>query len=411
MKQKRLTVLQLSHDAARDFFLKGESYCNYDLPSYFQFDPVLEKVGNILAGNGLKGFQNSNPRDLDDLNHTILSNKDGRFAWRPYQLTHPALYVALAQLITEPNNWSFLTSRFKRFKQNPKIKCLSLPVESLTNQKDKAEQILKWWQEVEQRSVELSLDFEFLAHTDITDCYGSIYTHSVPWALHKKSKGKLQRKDKTLLGNKIDWLLQDMNHGQTNGIPQGSVLMDFVAEMVLGYADILLSKKIKEFGISDYRILRYRDDYRIFVNNLTDGEEIVKLISEVMYELGMKLSPSKTKFSRNVIEESIKADKLDWIKRKKSDLDLQKHLLLIHDFASTQSNSGSLIRSLVVFHRRVLKAKNPREVVPLIAIVTDIAFHNPKAYAITSAILSKLVDSIPSKIRRLQVLKRINKRF
>jgi hypothetical protein len=34
-----------------------------------------------------------------------------------------------------------------------------------------------------------------------------------------------------------------MRHGQTNGIPQGSVLMDFIAEMVLGYADTLITKK------------------------------------------------------------------------------------------------------------------------------------------------------------------------
>jgi hypothetical protein len=32
-----------------------------------------------------------------------------------------------------------------------------------------------------------------------------------------------------------------MNNGQTNGIPQGSVLMDFIAEMVLGYIDECLS--------------------------------------------------------------------------------------------------------------------------------------------------------------------------
>jgi hypothetical protein len=29
--------------------------------------------------------------------------------------------------------------------------------------------------------------------------------------------------------------MQGMNYGQTNGIPQGSVLMDFIAEMVLGF--------------------------------------------------------------------------------------------------------------------------------------------------------------------------------
>ena len=79
--------------------------------------------------------------------------------------------------------------------------------------------------------------------TDITDCYGSIYTHSIPWALHTKEKAKKEKATKKLIGNIIDFLLQKMSYDQTNGIPQGSVLMDFIGEIVLGYADLELTKK------------------------------------------------------------------------------------------------------------------------------------------------------------------------
>ena len=51
-----------------------------------------------------------------------------------------------------------------------------------------------------------------------------------------------------MIGNAIDRRIQDMRGGQTNGIPQGSVLMDFVAEMVLGYIDFKLSEKIERAG-------------------------------------------------------------------------------------------------------------------------------------------------------------------
>jgi hypothetical protein len=59
--------------------------------------------------------------------------------------------------------------------------------------------------------------------------------------------------------------MQGMNYGQTNGIPQGSVLMDFIAEMVLGYIDERLSECLDKN--MNYHIIRYRDDYRIFTNN------------------------------------------------------------------------------------------------------------------------------------------------
>jgi len=74
---------------------------------------------------------------------------------------------------------------------------------------------------------------------------GSIYTHSIVWALHKKDIAKNNKKNQSLIGNIIDAHFQDMSHGQTNGIPQGGVLMDFVVEMVLGYADLKLLEKIK----------------------------------------------------------------------------------------------------------------------------------------------------------------------
>lgn len=37
-----------------------------------------------------------------------------------------------------------------------------------------------------------------------------------------------------------------MQYGQTNGIPQGSVLFDFIAEIVLGYADLLLYEDLQK---------------------------------------------------------------------------------------------------------------------------------------------------------------------
>ena len=36
-----------------------------------------------------------------------------------------------------------------------------------------------------------------------------------------------------------------MQNSQTNGIPQGSILMDFISEMILSYADKLLDERIK----------------------------------------------------------------------------------------------------------------------------------------------------------------------
>ena len=141
-----------------------------------------------------------------------------------------------------------------------------------------------------------------MASTDISNCYPSIYTHSISWALHKKEFAK-EHREKGILGNDIDHLLEDMSYGQTNGIPQGSVITDFIAEIILGYADELLTNKLKQEAsdIVDYKILRYRDDYRIFCNNNNEMDIILKFLTETLAELNFKLNNEKTFCTSDII--------------------------------------------------------------------------------------------------------------
>lgn len=412
MGARRKSILELSHTEAREYLLKAESYSSVEMPPYFVFGDLIAKVHAQLDGKTLSSLS-SNPRDFDDVNYTILNNKDGKYAWRPFQLIHPALYVSLVHYITDEKNWSLIIGRFIQFSANNKIRCLSLPMASQSDEKDKAEQVSHWWQEVEQRSIELALDYDCLLETDITDCYGAIYTHSIAWALHTKpeAKKKENRTNLNLIGNQIDKHIQDMRHGQTNGIPQGSALMDFIAEMVLGYADLELSGKIETVRINDYLILRYRDDYRIFVNNPRDGEQIVKLLTEVTISLGLKLNPSKTKVNDGVVRASIKADKIAWLSRKKSEKSLQKHLLIIHDHALEFPNAGSLSVALQDYYNRLSRVKKLiDEPLPLVSIVVDIAYRNPRTYAVCAAILSKLLTFLETDDKK-NVLKKIQRRF
>lgn len=411
--ESRCSILELSPEKTRKFLLKHESYCDIGLPPYFNFNGILSGVSHTLDGRLLSELQGSSAKEHDGVNHIILNNKDGKHAWRPLQLIHPALYVSLVNRITEPENWQLIQNRFEIFSGDEKIRCFSLPVASLTKKKDKAEQIAHWWQQVEQSSIELAMDYNYVIHTDITDCYGSIYTHSIGWALHSKSEAKKRenRNNKSLLGNIIDIHVQGMQHGQTNGIPQGSILMDLIAEIVLGYADINLGTQISKLKIEDYRIIRYRDDYRIFVNNQQDGDRILKCLTEVMIDLGMKLNPAKTKVSSQIIRSSIKGDKLAWICRKQSTGNLQKHLLIIHNHSLEFPNSGSLSKALSSFHKRIVGLKKYRNPLPLISIVVDIAHHNPRTYAICAAILSKLISFFESSEEKKEIINKTRNKF
>ena len=413
-QQRRRSIIELSCDEARAFLLKGEEYCDLDLPRYFQFSNLLNDVAKALEGRNLSDFMcRRKARNLDRVNHIVYNNKDGRYSWRRFELIHPALYVSLVNEMTKPDHWDLICNRFRHFAENAKIECLSLPVESMTSEKDKAELVYKWWREVEQKSIELSLEYDFMIQTDINDCYPTIYTHSIAWALHTRECAKAHPRDMRLIGNLIDCYIQDMRYGQTNGIPQGSALMDFIAEIVLGYADTKLTFRIN--GVikpkPDYRIIRYRDDYRIFVTNRQHGEQILKCLTEVLIELGLKLNPTKTDISGDVIRSSIKADKLHWSFRKQRDRNLQKRLLTIHDHSLEYPNSGSLVVALNKYRKRLLRTQKYEGTLSLISIVVDIAFRNPRTYAISSAILSELFRLLDTDKEKRDIVEKVREKF
>lgn len=418
-----MNILEFDHEEAREFFLKEESYFNFDLPSYFTLQSLLEVISTEIEGSKIEDYyKNINPTngkpkrpfpsEFEGVNYLLLNNKDGKYAWRPFQLIHPALYVAIVHEITEEDNWNLIVQRFEEFQANEKIRCQSIPVESQDEYlSDKAATITNWWQKIEQESLELALQYDYVLHTDISNCYGSIYTHSIPWAIHTKPFAK-QHRSTTYVGNAIDKYIRDMSYGQTNGIPQGSVLMDFIAEMILGYADLELTAKIDEAGIDDYVILRYRDDYRIFTNNPQDADKIAKFLTEILMGLGMSLSGNKTFPSSDLIKDSIKPDKLYWISEKNGAKGLQAHLLLIHQLADKFPNSGSLRKSLDKFFNRVKELDEIKEnITVIISILIDIAFRNPRTYPIACGILSKLLSLIEDDAERDDILDKIREKF
>lgn len=419
------SVLDLTNEEAKAFFIKSETYCSIDLPPYFNFESLLSNVDSYLKDKNIAScFKtetlinedgetksiNHKPYNFEGVNHLLYNNKDGQYAWRPLQLINPALYVDLVNQITTEDNWVLIINRFKQFKNENTVECLSIPVLSEGERTDKGETIYQWWRKLEQKSVELALDFEYILHTDISDCYGSIYTHSIAWALHDKEVAKVKRKRNQLLGNYIDGSISDMAFGQTNGIPQGSVLMDFVAEIVLGYVDKLLTDRIA--FLSDYKILRYRDDYRIFSNNPQNIQEIAKHLSEVLSELGLKLNASKTIISNDVVSASIKPDKAYWFSYKRSPRSFQKKLFVLYQMGNKFPNSGTIITELNKLLKNLEKKETFKEnILANISLLVSLIIKNPKVYPVGAAILSRLLGNVGSGEEFQKLLYQILKKF
>lgn len=342
------TIFDLSADEALDFLMQNDRYVTTEMPEYLNFDPVLAFAREHIADTSIdKCLKDINPENMSDANYDIMLNKDGRYAVRVLSLSNPFLYYLLAREICTPEHWAAILDDFKVFGSAPHIQAVGIPVIPADKENfHKATTILNWWSRFEQMAVKLSLDYRYMFVTDITNCYGTIELQTVEKALSRK--GTASEVD---VKTDIVRILTMLRQGRNIGLPQGSTLYDIVAEIVLGYADMLLREALERDGITEgYEILRYRDDYKVFANDKDLLERISYTLQHVLEGLNLRLNSAKTRISDSIITDSIKPDKLAYIyntpiynNKKQCDFDgIQKQLLFILQFGRQYPNCGQM---------------------------------------------------------------------
>lgn len=127
----------------------------------------------------------------------------------------------------------------------------------------------------------------YVLKADINQFYHSIYTHSIPWALHGKTKAKADQSP-NLIGNKLDKLVRKGQDRQTIGIPIGPDTSLVIAEIILSTVDQTLEKAKITKGI------RYIDDYDFGFQTLAKAEEALCKLQEILNDYELALNPNKT---------------------------------------------------------------------------------------------------------------------
>ena len=188
MTNETKNVLSLESKDAMDFFLKSEQYHGFELPEYFVFDELLQNVKEIIGDLPYEECLQDeiSPEDLSDVNLEFLLNKDGRYAVRPVILANPFLYYFLVREICNEKSWTLIKKLFERFLV-PHITSCALPIIPKNKESfHKSTTILNLWSSMEQRSIELSLEYRYMFVTDITNCYGSVNSQAFDWAFSFK---------------------------------------------------------------------------------------------------------------------------------------------------------------------------------------------------------------------------------
>lgn len=146
-------------------------------------------------------------------------------------------------------------------------------------------------QPLHERKILESAGFRYMLRTDVSRFFPTVYTHSVPCALHTKSVAKRNRKiTAKYFGNLIDQALRQGQDEQTMGLPIGPDTSHVIAEAIATSVDLLLKNALRAWPAG----FRYVDDYFLFFPTLAEAESALAALSRALKEFELQINFEKT---------------------------------------------------------------------------------------------------------------------
>jgi hypothetical protein len=131
----------------------------------------------------------------------------------------------------------------------------------------------------------------YLLKADLSRFYHTLYTHSIPWALHTKATAKARKTDRTLAGNLIDEAVRQTQDQQTLGIPVGPDTSDLISELLGVALDLELLDKNPDLATAGARFV---DDYYLYFATRQSAESALAGLHSAASHFAVEINPLKT---------------------------------------------------------------------------------------------------------------------
>lgn len=210
---------------------------------------------------------------------------------RRLTIPNPQGFESLVTVLV--SNWDLFDERFK----TDPVKSSSPHSNSETTGRALTPSL--WFPERTRERARLRSNARFALFSDLSQCYSSIYTHSVPWALAGKSVAKkaLRSPGRNMVpGGDIDQRIRQIQSGQTKGIPVGPDTSLAIAELILTSIDIELAERMsRRSHRNGLPALRISDDFEYYATSRGEAEDALLSweMAAAVYEL--QINPMKTK--------------------------------------------------------------------------------------------------------------------
>jgi len=266
--------------------LLSNGYFSEELPPPF----TTELLGNNLRKviSIIKSLPSLEAKKLSETNFVRYSTPKVGIHRRLNGLPNPYHQTILSQAIYK--NWSKIKKHYKKSK-------ISASIPEVDKSGKRSIIQFSKFEEFKEEVISASFDSFYEFKTDISKYFPSIYTHSIPWAIHTKAVAKTQRRNKALYGNIIDECVRYGQSGQTIGLPIGTDTSRIIAELIGCSIDEELTKQLKKEGIV-LKGKRFVDDYHFFFYSQADAEKGLKHFQRILGDFSLNINEEKTSINK-----------------------------------------------------------------------------------------------------------------
>ena len=209
---------------------------------------------------------------------------------RTFGIPTPMTYQRLCLVLRD--NWDALKEHFHQQTDSQEYRVSRIHLRKLFGKKEIFEMNYKNWRT--DGNPETDLLFlkdkgvsKYIVKADISTCFPSVYTHSLPWAIVGKPKAKAESNNDSLWYNEIDNACSTMKNGETHGLLIGPYASNLLSEVILTVVD----KNLYDKG---YRYFRNIDDYECYVESYEKAQCFLHDLEEALREFDLPLNHKKT---------------------------------------------------------------------------------------------------------------------
>lgn len=207
---------------------------------------------------------------------------------RPMAIPEPFAYSNQVNCLAD--NWTKLQSYFNDKTLNDSFKISRIHLRKFENKPELFEMNYKNFSKDGDPEQDIVIKSKYVALADISNCFPSVYSHSISWALVGKSLAKSKSKltDKHEWFNQIDFNTRNLKHGETNGVLIGPHSSNLISEIILVAIDNELTQQ-------SFKYIRNIDDYTCYVDTYEEADRFFLSLSEELKKYELALNSKKSK--------------------------------------------------------------------------------------------------------------------